>query len=96
MGTFRGLICTNDADFNAKNNALFNVINAFETTDEDGNKHRKCTSEAYSGVDGKANIYTIDGKPILVEPKDVDFLNESKKIPLPFTDLDTSIIRKEL
>ena len=92
---FRGLICNNDADYNAKNNALFNVINAFEVIDENGNRYKKCTSSAYSGRNGKADIYTIDGKPILVEPKDVDFKNESMKIPLPFTDLDSSIIKTE-
>lgn len=83
---FRGLICNNINDWKAKNNMLFNVIKDYE----------KCTSSDYAGINGEPDLFTIEGKPILIEPKDVDFLAESKKIPLPFTDLDTSIIRQEL
>jgi len=88
---FRGLICQNDADFNGKNTALFNKINAI--VDEDGGK--PCTSPAYSGRNGKADIYTIDGKPILVEPKQPEFIEEALKLPLNFVDLDSSIIRQD-
>lgn len=89
---FRGLICNNDADYNAKNNALYNAIKVL--TNEDGGL--LCSSPAYSGRNGKADIYTIDDKPILVEPKQVEFRNEAIKLPLNFTDLDSSIIKQEL
>lgn len=92
MTTFRGLICNNDADFNGKNNALYNAIKGL--TGEEGNL--LVTSPAYSGRNGKADIYTIDGKPILVEPKQVEFRNEAIKLPLNFQDLDISIIKQEL
>ena len=93
MTTFRGLICNNNADFNGKNNALFNAIKGLTLTDEEGNSRKLCTSSAYSGRNGKADIYTTDGKPILIEPKQVEFRNESIKLPLNFQDLDSSIIR---
>ena len=89
---FRGLICNNDADFNGKNTALFNKINAI--VNEDGGK--PCTSQAYSGQNGKADIYTIDDKPILVEPKQAEFIAEALKLPLNFVDLDSSIIKQEI
>lgn len=95
MTTFRGLICNNDADFNAKNNALFNAIDALTVTDEEGNSRKLCTSPAYSGRNGKADIYTVDDKPILVEPKQVEFRNEAQRLPLNFQDLDSSIIKQE-
>lgn len=92
---FRGLICNNDNDYNAKNNALFNAIKGMTIVDENGNETLLCTSLAYSGRNGKADIYTIDGKPILVEPKQVQFKNEAMKLPLNFQDLNTDIIKKD-
>jgi hypothetical protein len=92
---FRGLICNNDADYNGKNNALYNAIKGMTIVDEEGNESLLCTSSAYSGRNGKADIYTIDDKPILVEPKQVQFKNEAMKLPLNFTDLDSSIIKRE-
>ena len=92
---FRGLICQNDADYNAKNNALYNAIKGMTIIDEDSNESLLCTSLAYSGRNGKADIYTLDGKPILVEPKQVEFKNESMKLPLNFIDLDSSIIKQD-
>ena len=92
---FRGLICNNDADYNAKNNALFNAIKGMTIVDDEGNETKLCTSPAYSGRNGKADIYTVDDKPILVEPKQVEFKNEAMKLPLNFQDLDISIIKTE-
>lgn len=92
---FRGLICQNDADFNGKNTALFNAIKGMTIVDEDGNESLLCTSPAYSGRNGKADIYTVDDKPILVEPKQVQFKNEAMKLPLNFQNLDSSIIKQE-
>lgn len=84
MGTFRGLICNNDADYNGKNTALHNRLK----------KLSDYNSQAYSRKNGKANIYTTDGKPILVEPKRQHWIDECNKLPLNFQDLDTSIIKQ--
>ena len=88
---FRGLICNNDADFNTKNDALTGAIRLIK--DEENNF--LFPSVVYSGQNGKADIYTLDGKPILVEPKQPEFQAESMKLPLNFVDLDSSIIKKE-
>lgn len=91
MTTFRGLICNNEADYRGKERALFNLINAIN----DETNGKPCTSQFYSGANGKADLYTIDDKPILVEPKNPLFKAEADKLPLIFTDLDTSIIRQD-
>ena len=88
---FRGLICLNDNDFNAKNEALTNAIRLIK--DEENNL--LFPNVTYSGRNGKADIYTFDGKPILVEPTNELILIEATKLGLVFTDLDSSIIKKE-
>lgn len=91
MTTFRGLICNNDADYNAKNEALTNAIRLL--TDEDGNI--KYPNVIYSGRNGKADIYTNYGKPILIEPKQDEIKQVAIDLGFVFTDLDSSIIKKE-
>ena len=88
---FRGLICLNDNDFNAKNEALTNAIRLIK--DEENNF--LFPSVVYSGRNGKADIYTSEDKPILVEPTNELILAEATKLGLVFTDLDSSIIKKE-
>ena len=88
---FRGLICLNDNDFNTKNEALTNAVRLIK--DEENNF--LFPSVVYSGRNGKADIYTLDGKPILVEPTNELILAEAMKLPLNFVDLDSSIIKKE-
>jgi hypothetical protein len=88
---FRGLICLNDNDFNAKNEALTNAIRLIK--DEENNF--LFPSVVYSGRNGKADIYTSEDKPILVEPTNELILAEAMKLPLNFVDLDSSIIKQE-
>jgi hypothetical protein len=88
---FRGLICQNDNDFNAKNEALTNAIRLL--TDEEGNILYPYV--VYSGKNGKADIYTNDGKPILTEPKQDEIKQVAIDLGFVFTDLETSIIKRD-
>jgi len=88
---FRGLICKDDNEFNAKNEALTNAIRLIK--DEDDNLIYP--NVVYSGRDGKADIYTTEDKPILTEPKQEDIKQVAINLGYVFTDLDTSIIKKE-
>jgi hypothetical protein len=100
MGTFRGLICNNENDYRQKERLIHDKLYADfsqQVQDGDGNSVEKgeYTSTHYSGSRGVADIYTVDGKPILVEPNRKDWADEMKKLPLNFQDLDTSIIKRE-
>ena len=88
---FRGLICNNDADFNAKNEALTNAICLIK--DEEGNL--KYTNVVYSGRNGKADIYTNENEPILTEPKQEDIKQVAIDLGNVFVDLNTDIIKRD-
>jgi hypothetical protein len=93
MAKFRGLICNNTSDFKQKEQLIHNHLEKlFKKTDELGGVDGEYTSNAYAGINGEPNIFTTDGKPILVEPKNPLFIDEMPKLPLNFQDLDTSII----
>jgi len=88
---FRGLICNNDNDYNAKNLALTNAIRLLK--DEEGNL--KYPNVVYSGRNGKSDIYTNENEPILTEPKQEDIKEVAINLGFVFTDLDSSIIKQE-
>jgi len=85
MGTFRGLICQNEKDYRNKERLIHNALKKF------GNY----TSDYFSGGRGVADLYDVNGKPILVEPKHQVWINEIPKLPLNFQDLDISVIKVE-
>lgn len=100
MATFRGIICQNENDYRNKERLIHNLLySSFseQRQDGDGNNSEvgEYTSTHYAGGRGVADIYTVDGKPILVEPKRQDWADLMPTLPLNFQDLDTSIIKKD-
>jgi hypothetical protein len=83
---FRGLICNNDNDYRSKERMIQSHLEKFAGY----------TSEYFAGGLGKPDIYTVDGNPILVEPKNELWAAEMIKLPLNFETLDKSIIKQEL
>lgn len=83
---FRGLICNNDNDYRQKERMIQSHLEKFGGYN----------SEFYAGADGKPDVYSVDGKPILLEPKNSLWANEMSKLPLNFKTLDKSIINNEL
>lgn len=100
METFRGHICNNDNDYRNKermiNTLLYNQFSS-QIQDQDGNKHEigDYSTLYYCGGRGVTDVYHIDGRPILIEPKRSEWANEMPKLPLNFQDLDKSIIRNQ-
>lgn len=85
MGTFRGVICNNDNDYRQKER----LINDLLTTKQG------YTSEFFAGGRGVPDLWSVDDKPILIEPKKQDWADLMPTLPLNFTDLDTSIIKRD-
>ena len=91
MGTFRGYICNSIGEYNAKKDLIHSI----------GQGKNGYNSPAYCGVNGVANVYTVDGKPILIEPKIIgnendtrnNWVREARASIISFVDLDTSIIK---
>ena len=117
MGTFRGLICQNENDYNQKERLIHDKLYAdfsekteevtTTVTDYDDNDvpfekqvtktkviKAEYTSEYFAGGRGVPDLWTTDGKPILVEPKRSDWVDLMPTLPLNFQDLDESIIDK--
>lgn len=88
---FRGLICQDDNDFNEKNEALTNAVRLIK--DEEDNLIYP--NVVYCGRNGKADIYSIEDKPILTEPKQEDIKQVANSLGFIFVDLNTDIIKKE-
>jgi hypothetical protein len=86
---FKGLICQDDNDFNAKNESLTNSVRLIK--DEEGNLIYP--NVVYSGRNGKADIYTNENKPILTEPKQENIKQVANDLGFVFVDLETSIIK---
>ena len=85
METFRGLICSNEISYRQKERLIQSHLEKFAGY----------TSDYYAGDKGKADIYSVDGKPILVEPNNSLWADEMAKLPLNFVTLDKSIIKVE-
>ncbi len=83
---FKGLICNNDNDYRAKERMIQNHLEKFTGY----------TSEFFAGGLGKPDLYSIEGKPILVQPKNQLWANEMPNLPLNFQLLDKEIINIEL
>lgn len=100
MGTFRGVICNNENDYRQKERLIHDKLYADygnQVTDEEGNVSEvgEYTSKYFAGGRGVPDLYTVDGKPILVEPKRQDWVDLMPTLPLNFQDLDKSIIQTE-
>jgi len=100
MGTFRGLICQNENDYRQKERLIHNLLyGSFseQRQDDEGNISEvgEYTSTHFAGGRGVPDLWTTDGKPILVEPKRQDWVDLMPTLPLNFQDLDTSIIKGE-
>jgi hypothetical protein len=96
MGTIRAIICNNEADFNQKEQLIHKHLEKlFKKTDELGDVDGEYTSGSYAGINGGPNIFTTEGKPILLEPKQELFQAEMPKLPLLFQSYDDSIIKRE-
>jgi hypothetical protein len=100
MGTFRGIICQNENDYRNKERLIHNKLYADfseQRQDGDGNTVEvgEYTSTHFAGGRGVPDLYTVDDKPILVEPKRSDWVDLMPTLPLNFTDIDTSIIKTE-
>ena len=83
---FRGLICNNNNDYRQKERLIQSHLEKFTGY----------TSEFYAGGLGKPDLYSVDDKPILVEPKNELWAAEMVKLPLNFVTLDKSIIKVEM
>lgn len=81
---FRGLICNNINDYFQKERMIHNHLKKFTGY----------TSNYYAGANGKPDLLTLDGKPILTEPKSELWADEMLKLPLNFSTLDKSIIKR--
>jgi len=97
METFRGLICQNDNDYRQKERVIHNFLHGSfseQRQDDEGNTIEvgEYTSQFFSGGRNVPDLWTTDGKPILVEPKRSDWAVLMPTLPLNFQDLDKSII----
>lgn len=80
----RGIILENLEDFFSKEREIHNLLNS---------EFDYYNSEFYCGNGIKAHLYTNEDKPIILEPKNKDFLKFLNDNEIYFNDFDVEIIK---